>query len=721
MTALLILKSLYLKEEKQLSESNKAESVNLQVGTTIPTHIIQKNVIQHSSATSPFLSYSFDKLFIDDEECKILPVIKKELKFDEIESEIGLKVVKIKLISLNDVEEHYFEIAKGTIINANLFPHHGITLDIITNEKILNSKIKDRRTDSFEDLAINENRVLMINFNFDFKLFINDSHIKANIIGDSLSFQMYLPNLKDGKFFYKEIKQIEYDQICNIYEKFKDLAENFFLKVKNELANTKNEQDNNEKFINEILSYHELIKGFNMKLNLPKNVLFKKFNKKEYFDFISSCCLYFILSSLENIKMKEIINIFKLFIDYKNILENDLNLEYYLRNILITEFSKKLEKIKNEKDFNSINFRYYIRNHLKKNSPLDSAITFLENIVNDLDEQSPFFYPLVLIDSGLYYYNTTYKTEFAYGYGINSYKLLISHLNDIIPEVIITYNDKKYFENDQGLTEKSSGAVSLNLDSELLLPLKNINLYEPINNIDSLNNLSLRIFFVLFHEVLGHKKSGFSYTNEDLQLSPNFFYDKKNNTIMKLVHCNSKGIGKNIIKILRDPDSNSDSGSFLEYFLGECEYGFISYLIEELLINNIDINFIFKGNLWNKDIKILQHYIKLKYLIFKTNKSLFEEKNFDNIEEEINYLKENIKKFNLKDEYPIKIKNEYAINIGKERKRKGVISSDTKRINFHEYDHLTIKDIKNLYTEKNTNYEEKMLLKELLLFRTERK
>ena len=82
-----------MKEEKQLSESNKAESVNLQVGTTIPTDIIQKNVIQHSSATSPFLSYSFDKLFIDDEECKILPVIKKELKFDEIESEIGLIIV----------------------------------------------------------------------------------------------------------------------------------------------------------------------------------------------------------------------------------------------------------------------------------------------------------------------------------------------------------------------------------------------------------------------------------------------------------------------------------------------------------------------------------------------------------------------------------------------------------------------------------------------------
>ena len=161
-------------------------------------------MIQHSSTNSPILSYKFDKLYFDDEECKILPEIKKELKFNEIESEVGLKVVKIKLISLNDVEDHYFEIAKGTTIYGNLLPNHGFTLDIVTNEKILNSKIKDKSTGCFEDLAKNENRVLMINFNPCFKLFINDSHISTNVGGKSQSFQIYLPNLKDDNYFLKK-------------------------------------------------------------------------------------------------------------------------------------------------------------------------------------------------------------------------------------------------------------------------------------------------------------------------------------------------------------------------------------------------------------------------------------------------------------------------------------------------------------------------------------
>ena len=180
----------------------------------------------------------------------------------------------------------------------------------------------------------------------------------------------------------------------------------------------------------------------------------------------------------------------------------------------------------------------------------------------------------------------------------------------------------------------------MNLHSELFSPLQDRDLYAEINNIDTLQDLSLRLFFLLFHEVLGHKKSGYSSTEENLNLSPNIFYDKTKKQIMKLVSLDSISVNKNIIKILKDPDSNSDSGSFLKYFLGQCRYGFISYLIEEMLINKVNLNFIFDRNLWNKDIEILKNYIEIKYLVFNINKNILDQKKFKDINEEIEFLKE---------------------------------------------------------------------------------
>ena len=509
-----------------------------------------------------------------------------------------------------------------------------------------------------------------------------------------------------------------------IYENNKDLAEKFLLKVQEELENNKNEQKGNN-FVNKILLYSDLISGFNMKLNLPKKVLGSNYNKKEYFDFISSCSLYYILSSLGKIEMEEIIKIYEYFNEFKNILENDDKLENYQKSIIITEFSKKLERYKNVSDFKLIKFRYYNRKEFKKNSPLFSALLLLDNIINDLDEQSPFFYPLNLIDSGIYHFSANYRNELAYGYGIYPCNLLKEHLNDVVPEIFITINDNKFYKEDQGMTEKSSGGVTLNLCSELLSPLKDKNLYEIIDDIDTLNDLSLRLFLVLFHEILGHKKSGYSstYADEDIGLSPNIFFDKTKKKIMKLDFLFSTNISDNVIKILRDPESNSDSGSFLEYFLGECKYGFISFLIEEMLINNINLNFIFNANLWNKDIDILKKYIELKYLVFYKDRNLLKNRIFKDINEEMEYLQISIKNNNLQDnEFSIINKNNEIIYKKSEKKRKDFFSTRiNKKIDYHQYDNLTIKDIKKLYMDKNTTYEGKLLCKELLLFRTERK
>ena len=154
MSATLILTPLFFQEEKQLSKSSNIQLVTPNINAPISMQNIQPNPTQNYSF---FLEYFFNKIYVDDEEYGISPEIEIKIKFDEIESEIGLKVVKVKIPFGEDVEEYYFEMAKDTKIYGYLFPYQGKTLDIITNETIFNSKIEYKKNKSNVDLKINPN------------------------------------------------------------------------------------------------------------------------------------------------------------------------------------------------------------------------------------------------------------------------------------------------------------------------------------------------------------------------------------------------------------------------------------------------------------------------------------------------------------------------------------------------------------------------------------
>ena len=53
-------------------------------------------------------------------------------------------------------------------------------------------------------------------------------------------------------------------------------------------------------FINKLSLYNDLIDGYNIKINFPKKILLEKYNLIEYFEFISSCCLFYLLSTMKN-------------------------------------------------------------------------------------------------------------------------------------------------------------------------------------------------------------------------------------------------------------------------------------------------------------------------------------------------------------------------------------------------------------------------------------
>ena len=97
--------------------------------------------------------------------------------------------------------------------------------------------------------------------------------------------------------------------------------------------------------------------------------------------------------------------------------------------------------------------------------------------------------------------------------------------------------------------------------------------------------------------------------------------------------------------------------------------------------------------------------------------------NFLNIADEIKYLEKVIKEKDFKDSYSNQIENNSNLFQNEAiRKRKEIFSStNSRKIDFSEYDDLTIKEIKDRFKDKNTSYEEKMFYKSLLSYRTERK
>ena len=84
-----------------------------------------------------------------------------------------------------------------------------------------------------------------------------------------------------------------------------------------------------------------------------------------------------------------------------------------------------------------------------------------------------------------------------------------------------------------------------------------------------------------------------------------FFMIKKKKKLLKLVYRKTFFLNDGEIPILRD-DKKEDAGHFFEYFIGKSEYGFYSEIIEILIINDININFILNVEMWNKKIDIMR-------------------------------------------------------------------------------------------------------------------
>ena len=66
-----------------------------------------------------------------------------------------------------------------------------------------------------------------------------------------------------------------------------------------------------------------------------------------------------------------------------------------------------------------------------------------------------------------------------------------------------------------------------------------------------------------------------------------------------------------------------------------------------MLLNNINLNFIFDVDMWNKNINIMRNYIRLKYIVYIYDKNLLNKKKYSDIGMEIYELENIIKEKKL--------------------------------------------------------------------------
>lgn len=628
------------------------------------------------------------------------------LDFNEFESELCLKVVNLELVGKRKKFHYYFEVIPG-INNAILFNGFGNTRDLIFNE---NNEIKveiEKDENSLDVIDISKTkRIILINISPDDLFIINGVDLVDDIfdLSKEKSIQVSILNLEKKIFPYKIISSEKYDAFFEQIGKYEKDSKDFVNEIQQIIDNKKNINEEEKQKINtKLQNKNYLLDALQIRFNFSENIMLKYFNEKKYLDFISNCCLFEITQeylSRKDVFLNELKTIFNYFKNYKLNLEKDIYLNTYQKMLILIEFTHFfIGKGEDILKFESIKFSYYSKKTMEIDSPLLSAISFLKDFIEDLDESSPFFYPLILIGSGKFIYNN----ESIYAYDLNSKEIVKKHLKNIRYEAIIVYED--YNSDKVVQTNKNAGVVSLNL-CKALSPAEIINIGKKIKDENVRIDYSLKIILSLFHELLGYKQ--FSYnSNSNSSGSPGCYYDEKKKKIIKLVNVKSNKEGEDIIKILRGEDCDGDSGQFLEYFFGECKYGYIIHLIEKMILGKVNLNFLYNKRLWKEEINVLRKYIELKYLINHENKNFLKDMiNFKDITEEISYLENVIKLNNIQFSFLGKKSASPVFYEGLKTKRKKIM--DTKEsenyeeeIDYEYYSKRSITELKKiLFGEK---------------------
>ena len=306
-----------------------------------------------------------------------------------------------------------------------------------------------------------------------------------------------------------------------------------------------------------------------------------------------------------------IFNIFNYFEKFYKTYLIDENLLPYQKVLLFCSNVAFFTSCKDITNYEKSELEYINLKNLSPNSVFGLSIKFLNDFIDNINSKSYLFYPLLLLDSGLYYND---KGETTYGFDFESCDNLKEHLKDVLPDVFFIYKEDEKLDplnEKKGFNYKGYKTIFLNKSS--VLKGYNGNPQKEEENIIKRKHYAVRVSKLFMHESFGHNK--FIYQKMPGLDSPNHFYNKQNEFITMIPKTNKilKIFEKNIFYINRKFEGG-EGGNFFEYFFGLDEDG---ELILDLIYNIKYIGKLIDNVQYftSENLEILKEYIK-NFLIY---------------------------------------------------------------------------------------------------------
>ena len=603
---------------------------------------------------------SFDKLAIDGQTFSTkLKEINIKLPFDDYEHDSGQKVCKYKLFRSQQKNEvnGIFVVYTGLNIGYCFIDNIGITFEFLFLEA--NKTIKDFLESKFtalisqgdnsnDDIPLSPNKgntedranILLINFSPFTKILKNNEEIiDFWKIFDGIdgfqyknSYQICFHNDNFKSFAYKkvnEIKKLDIEEIYNDNNKKSDYLYGLIVEGIQKGNNKKIETFKKEAEDN-IIQYKNIVIR---KYLYGENILKKYLNKEEYLDFIYKTFLiirFYEMLSIDKPKLKYLQFVLDDLAQKQKKIFEDQQLEIFEKIFLVIDIFT-FEPIKYEG--NELNYIKIM--NIEKNSPLNYAFDFLNNFIEELDCESNFYYPLLLVDGGHFNYKHKFGNNFkyisSYGFNLQSIDEIKTHLKNMLPKVILYTSN---LGDNQALTNPINGNVIINISN---FEEKEINIDKNNEDDEKSSHYGFVLSKILMHEFFGHKKSSFS--KSEINYNSVISYNDKFGKLRLISNDDSIIFKQNddFESIESFDNIVGDSGYFIEYYFGKIYEEYTISLIDNIE-NKTNLGMLLTPSLWHKNIKLFQEYIKLKtILVTRLSNETYDKKL--NINEEILEMK----------------------------------------------------------------------------------
>lgn len=628
-----------------------------------------------------------------------------DIKFSPFEYSIPTRLYILNELHVK-VKDYTLNLMKGRN-NYHFFSYSNPSLFelIFYKEENLKICVRDEEIKEYDEYS-NFKRFSFINIDFD-AITIKEAKIRLyrylpiSEKGNSYQFSFY--DIKNKYIVSKRIISIMKRNFQNFYQENIDYLTSFsheIDKIKRSKNSFKEDIDELSFFLN---MYNKLNESFDLMVTRERlrNILCEE----AYFEFFYlyvKMQMFFTFYKFED-EYKDLDSFIKLY-DYVDKIYTELKeekkLEIFEKITIILNLAAIFLRFKSCDSYLKASIHYIKTDKVEKNSVIDLAMKFLINYISNVDEESPSFFKLVEINSGMGYYNN----EKVFTFDMIPLSTLKSHLRGSLPTIITFYTLKE--TNNLSMIESIIGGISVNeakIFGEYEEKLK-LDIYYPNEKISKIKDISMKLVLNLKHECFGHSKfhTHSEFSQGEKHETPKKCFEHKK--LKELVLVND--IGKeDAINILHEK-GRSDSGNYYESSFGK-KQGTNFYTMTLLGLLNHCGKLIDHPELFYKKeyLEKLQNYVFYK---FQFEKKYEKDKKIEVVNKKEQFIElkmENAISNNPKEEIKSKDKDE---NLNRENNLK----EEKNEINLNEEDDdIRTDDIKEEKNEIKINEEEEDAIK----------